>query len=264
MIIVTTSYDPDILMKNTAIKIAADFSAEYLTRKKLPLAKILPLSSGDGVIVVEKENIKYYSNESDQPFFFHPSMAILRINRIQQGDNDIMVQAAGLKAGDSFLDCTFGLGADSLVASYVTGAAGKVVGFESQTILAKLVKIGLQRGWKEEQEIDAAMKRIELRNVNHLDGLRQLPDKSFDIVYFDPMFKKGVNKSISINSLRGLANNQSISLEALDEAKRVAKRRIILKENRYSNEFERLGFEPLKRSSSITYGVIMVDGADLT
>lgn len=261
--IITTSYDPDNNLINRTDSFAEEIGAIYIARGKKSLAKLMSEQSTDELIVIDREYINYYNKASEQPFFFHPSIAILRINRIKQGDNDLMVQIANLKPGDSFLDCTLGMATDSLVASYIVGLTGRVVGLESQSIIAAIVKNGLYKGWPSDGSIDSAMKHIEVKSVSHYDYLKELPDKSFDIIYFDPMFRSGLTKSAPFNPIRGLANHSSVTVEAIKEARRVAKRMVILKESIKSNEFERLGFKPYARSASVTYGVISVsEGQD--
>jgi hypothetical protein len=77
--------------------------------------------------------------------------------------------------------------------------------------------------------------------------LRSLPDKSADIVYFDPMFRIPVEESSSISPYRFIANPEPLSLEAVTEAVRVARRKVILKDHRDSPEFDRLGFANRKK-----------------
>ena len=258
--IVTTSYNPNEDMKKRAVTIAEIVNGIYVERVKQSLSKIFVANQKAQIIVVEKERSKYLYRDQEQSFFFHPSMALLRINRLKQGDNDLMVQIAGLKKGDYFLDCTLGLATDSIVASFVAGSSGKVVGIESQSVIAALVKDGLIRGWPSDYDIDQSMKRIEIKLDNHIDYLKTLPNKSFDIVYFDPMFRYGLHQSSSINPIRDIANQKPLTEETVEEAKRIAKRKVILKENIASSEFERLGFIPFPRSvRSVTFGVINLD-----
>lgn len=256
--IVTTSYKSNEGIINRATSISRALGSIYVERNNRSIQTLLDIFNDDEIIIVEKGKSKYLSREMETPFFFHPSIAILRINRLKQGDNDLMVNIAELKQGDTFLDCTLGLATDSIVASYIVGELGNVVGFESQSILSTLVSDGLQEGWEKDKKIDEAMKRINVLNQNHLEGLKSLPDNSFDIVYFDPMFRKGIHKSSSMNPLRSIANDEALSKEVIKEAVRVAKRRVILKENKKSNEFERLGFRPISRSANITFGVISI------
>jgi hypothetical protein len=89
-----------------------------------------------------------------------------------------------------------------------------------------------------------------------------LPDRSVDIVYFDPMFRRPVLSSSALRPLRSQAEERPLSEAAVREAVRVARRRVVLKDHRDSGEFERLGFVRRRVSSSkVAYGVIDIDDA---
>lgn len=105
-----------------------------------------------------------------------------------------------------------------------------------------------------------ALRRINVVHSEHLDYLRAQPDRSIDIVYFDPMFRVPLTGSASISPLRQFANQAALSLESVAETVRVARKTVLLKEKALSGEFERLGFTELLRSNSKTsYGVIHID-----
>lgn len=255
--IITTSFNPDQTIINRVNKFTIILNVNYIHRDKKSLLQLMTDNNTDELIVVEKKLAKYYKLDTiDYPFFFHPSMSAIRINRLKQGDNDLLVQISELNAGDSFLDCTLGLGSDAIVASYVVGSKGCVVGLESEKLLATLVDDGLKNNFYKDNDLNEAMKRIEVINTDHIDKLKSIADNSFDIVFFDPMFRLGVNKSLPINPLRLIANQNSLTKASIIEAKRVAKRKVILKETSFSKEFERLGFNKIIRSSSTTYGII--------
>ena len=98
-----------------------------------------------------------------------------------------------------------------------------------------------------------------MKGTDHLDYLRSLPSGSRDIVYFDPMFRDPLHDSAAIGSLRDLANGSALSAESVEEAKRVARKTVVLKEKRGSTEFARLGFTELARGNAKTsYGVIRI------
>ena len=102
------------------------------------------------------------------------------------------------------------------------------------------------------------MDNIQVVNQDYLTYLKQQPDNTFDIVYFDPMFRHPLTDSKNLNPLRQLADKDPLSLEALNEAKRVAKYRIVFKENSRSLEFARLGFTKIcgGKYAPIHYGVL--------
>lgn len=256
-ILVTTIYNPTKPIIHTAQRWADTWGGIYRERRKLSIAR---LHEVDPIVaVVMKDGIKAYKKGFPVPLFFHPGMAMIRIKRLMRGDNDVMVDVCSLQPGDSFLDCTLGFAGDSLVASYIVGNTGKVVGLESEPLIAAIVGEGL-RTYPASTKIQEAMKRICVLQRNHLTFLRQCENNSFDIVYFDPMFFTPIENAEAISPLRPFANATSLSLETIEEAKRVARRRVVMKNHSESHDFAKLGFRlvPMKRERSFTYGIIQV------
>ncbi|MFT9847692.1 class I SAM-dependent methyltransferase [Aneurinibacillus sp. REN35] len=257
--IVTTRHEAPHEMNVQAQALAAKLGVRFIERKKLSIARLHEME--DQVLVVADSGLKAYTKGETSPFFFHPGMAMLRIKRLLAGDNDVMVQACGLKRGDMFLDCTLGLASDSIVASFVTGQEGRVVGIESELLLSTIVGEGLLRYESPLTEAAEAMRRIEVVPMHHLTFLQQCENNSFDIIYFDPMFFQAIATSQSIAPLRPFANYEELSMRAIEEARRVARRRVVMKNHRESSDFERLGFTRHKRMErSFTYGMIEVGG----
>jgi hypothetical protein len=240
-----------------AQKLAQDLSIPFFLRKKETVATLLRTFSS--VIVVTKKHVRLYTRERKTPFFFHPGMAVVRIKRLLQGDNDIMVDICQIKEGDSFLDCTLGLAHDAIVASFAAGPHGYVAGVESQPLLAALVADGLAYDVAPCAQMTLAMRRIHVHCADYHVFLKKCESRSFDIVYFDPMFANPVFASSGMETLRHFANTKPLSSEAVREACRVAKRRVVMKEKKESPLFNALGFTPYTRPGSrIAYGVISV------
>ncbi|UUZ97194.1 class I SAM-dependent methyltransferase [Paenibacillus sp. P25] len=179
------------------------------------------------------------------------------MKRSLSGESDPLLKLAGVKPGDRIVDCTAGLGSDAIVFSFGAGPEGTVTALEKARIPAFLLQQGLKSYESDVPGLNEAMRRIEVRALDHLDYLRSQPDGSLDIVYFDPMFRKPITESASIKAIRGIADDRPLSAEAIAEARRTARRAVIMKEHRDSGEFARLGFEEVHRSSTkIAYGVI--------
>lgn len=256
-LLVTTVYEPDESLVSKAKMWALELGGIYQERGKRSIAR---LHQRDPVVlVVMNEGLKAYKKGHSTPLLFHPGIAMLRIKRLMRGDNDTMIDICSLRPGDSFLDCTLGFGGDSLVASYAVGEKGKVVGIESEPLIAAIVKEGLLV-YSAPEEIQCAMKRIQIIQRNHLTFLKQCENNSFDIVYFDPMFSEPIEHSQAISPLRPFANPGSLNVDVIKEAKRVARRRVVMKNHVGSEEFARLGFSPVplgKRERTFTYGIII-------
>ena len=190
-------------------------------------------------------------------------MSYVRVKRLRKGEPDPLVQLAGVRPGDAVLDCTAGLAGDSIVFSYACGAQGSVTALESEPVLHAIVREGLQSYESPLQDVNEAFRRIRTVREDHASYLAAQPDNSYDIVYFDPMFRDPVHESSSISPLRGLANHDALNEDIVREARRVARRAVMLKESNNSPEFERLGFTrcAVKKTSAVGYGVIEVDHA---
>ncbi len=269
MIIVTTVKDkPELMAKAQAL--AHELSCPLVERRDRSFATLMADYQYTIAVVVGDKHIT--ARVGNEEFYFHPSMALLRLMNYLKGDPDRMAEAMGIRPGMTVLDCTLGFGTDALVASFLTGPGGKVVGLEVSAIVAALVRHGMMDfaprihpGLDPQKAqvlsgLPDAMKRIQVVCAKHLAYLQSLPDRSFDIVYFDPMFRKPWEDSAAISPLRTLALPDPVECQAIAEACRVARYRVVFKEGRYSGEFERLGFQvvPGGRYSRLAFGTINI------
>lgn len=231
---------------------------EYVPRQQGSLAKIAAEQGADGVVVWENSGpVLYVEGEK---LFFHPSMAKCRIAGYRKKkQEDLLIKACQLQPGDSLLDCTLGMGADSIVASYFSGT-GRITGLESQTLIAQVIKWGMKMYEGNMPWLGKAIKHIEIINSDHRSYLQELADRTYDIVYFDPMFIQPILHSQPLSALRKLANHDQLDAEVVKRACYVATKRVVLKSRSADGEIERLGFTRLtgSRHNPIAYGVIEV------
>ena len=117
-----------------------------------------------------------------------------------------------------------------------------------------------QNGLENYRDINGdRVENIKIINESYETYLKTQSDSSFDVVYFDPMFKEPNKKSTSINSFRDFAAHSTLTNEIIREAIRVCKKRVVIKERRGINNFEDLGIEKVyggKKKGSIIYGII--------
>jgi len=254
--VVTTSNSPSPGQTERAKNIAVYFEVPFAERRDLSFKDLARISCAKGLLVLSLNRLTFIMG--DHEFFFHPGLARLRIKGVRNGAADQMIGAMSLRAGDSVLDCTMGLGTDAIVASYAAGAAGRVTGLESSAIIAELVKRGLSAYQDDDQDIKLAMRRINVINKNNKEYLASLEAGSYDIVYLDPMFRFPRLMSSAINTARMLANHDPVDCETVELAINVAARRVVMKERRGSAEFDRLGFKHIigGRHAPVSYGVI--------
>lgn len=259
--IVTTSLRTLAADVTKACRLAQELGAEYAPRQERPLAVMQAEYHTNLMIVFEQGQPVAY--QGDSRFFFHRGMAELRILNLIRTGHDPMIKAMELSAGMSVLDCTLGLAADALVAAFVAGDAGSVLGVEASPIVAALTRWGLAElqaaGSDARVQTKLAAGRIRVRNGRHQDVLAELPDNSFDIVCFDPMFRRPKLGSCGIQPLRDFAAADPLDITSLREALRVARLRVVVKETQGSWEFERLGIRRVAggRYSSVQYGILL-------
>lgn len=260
--IITTGFDPIPEIVNRARILAERTGCVYAPRARFSMTKLAEHYGDEQIMVVLQEAVRLITPDMP-PMEFHPSMGFVRAKRIIRGESDPMIEAAGMLPGDSVLDCTAGLGSDSLLFAVSGGEHSQVTALESSLPLYALLLEGMSQYVSGQIKVNEALRRIDVQLGDHLDYLRSLPDNSMDIVYFDPMFRVPLTDSAAISPLRNFANPAALSAESVAEAVRVARKTVLLKEKALSGEFTRLGFTELLRTSAKTsYGVITIDNRD--
>ncbi len=180
---------------------------------------------------------------------FSPGMAQLRIKRFESGFlEDMLLRLGELKPGDTVLDCTFGLGADALVAARVVGPTGRVVAIEKSLPLFAIGSEALQRPYAE------GFAPIDVRRGDSAEVLPTLETKSVDVVLFDPMFGRPNKSSNAFSMLRRYADPAPLTSPMLDEARRVARRWVVIKGSRYSKDFRK--FNLVAEPRNLSRGVL--------
>ncbi len=185
---------------------------------------------------------------------FHGGMAHLRRRRWAEGDRtDTFVRMTQLRPGDAVLDCTLGLGQDAMMASIAVGPTGRVVGVEKSLPLYALVSAGL-----ESYELGPDSCRVEVVHADAREYLRTLPSRSFDVVFFDPMFSKPRKAQPGFDVLRRFADYAALTPETLQEGRRVARRWVVVKGSKHSDDLKKLGItaEPGSRYTDVIWGRI--------
>lgn len=235
----------------------AEIGLPYIPRSGKSLPRLMQEHHADGVVVWKESGpVLHLGGEQ---FFFHPSMAKIRIGAYRKrNQDDPMIKACALKEGDSFLDCTLGLGADAVVASFFTHS--KVVGLESSPVVAAIIKWGMRRFTSDISWLSEPIQRIEVIKADHNEFLAQQANNSFDVVYFDPMFRRPLLSSQPLSPLRNLADPRPLSLQTIEQACRVARSRVIVKERSHGEEFKQLGIETVVSTSGhkLAYGIINI------
>ncbi|HWO76317.1 MAG TPA: class I SAM-dependent methyltransferase [Bacillus sp. (in: firmicutes)] len=237
---------------------AKQLNLPYIERGKRSIESLQQETMSD-ILIIGKERMELYPFGSLEPIFFHPSSAMFRIKRLERGEKDPLIEVSQLSEGDSFLDCTLGLGSDSIVAAYQAGETGTVVGIEKNQLLFFLVKEGFKNWLTEYIPLQQALRRIKPINTSYLTHLNQLPDNSFDCVYFDPMFDQTIEEAEVMRNWGKVAQFTELGQTAIEHAVRVARKRVVLKAHYRSPLFKELGFTQIvRKSAKFHFGFIEV------
>ena len=254
--IVTTIRKPTEAVETLAKEISLRLGGNFVAREDFSFDALKMIHDVKNILLVKKNSLSVVTAEGE--LFFHPNTAHLRIRNLRSGEGDRLIDALKISNGSKVLDCTLGLGSDAIVESFVAGKSGKIVALEVNPLIAEVVSHGLKNFTDDSPHILQAMRRVDVINADCLDFLKTCLDNSFDVVYFDPMFRRPVHKSSGLNPIRPLADNRPLTKEVVREACRVAKNRVVMKEHNASSEFARLGFEVVDggKYSSVAFGVI--------
>lgn len=255
--IVTTTHNPTNDEIDIAKKLAKKIGASYIDRGNSTISYLNRLTSTVASLVVKGNSLEFI--KEGKRLFFHPNLAVLRVMQLEKGHRDRLIDLIGLKEGDSILDATCGMGSDSIVLSYSVGISGKVTALESSGIVYEIVKRGFKSYKSSKIELDKVMSRIELINRDYNYYLSSLNKNSYDYIYFDPMFESTREESKGLNMIKELADYQPLTIEALNNAKRVAKKAVLVKDNRNGSLLKRLNIPIVSTTGRITYGKISVN-----
>jgi hypothetical protein len=246
---VTTPFRPSAAEEASARAAAAEFGLPWAPRGRASLAAVAAGAGAEALLVLSRARALLWLDGEERAW--SAGMGVLRMKRALGGGRgrrpraaadttrDPFLEACGLRPGDAVLDATLGLGADALVASAAVGPRGRVVGVEASPALAAWAAEGLRR-------LDAApARRVEVRAGDHAAVLAALPERSFDVVVFDPMFRHARAEPSGFDALRRLADPRPLAPEALALARRVARRWVVVKDGAPGWDLARLGLVPL-------------------
>jgi len=161
-----------------------------------------------------------------------------------------------LGPADHVLDCTCGLASDAIVASYVVGEAGSVRALEMSWLLASIVRRGLRTYHHPFVPLNEAMRSIRVCHASCDEVLADLPGKSWDVVYFDPMFELTVEEAKGLSLVRLLGQPGLPSAKTVQHAVRVAKRSVVMKDRWPGRLLRAMGFRIVSRGRRTCFGVM--------
>ena len=216
----------------TAKAMAAQLGVAYVERPHNQVLEAFMAAQGlAAVIVLEKDGPRIHSEHGT--FAYHPGMAEIRVQQLLRGAPDHLVRARDLHPGARVLECTRGLASDAAVAACVAGPTGRVVGLEASLLLHFAVQHGLAHYECKTPLLTAALRRVEAVHAVAAEYLATCAPNSFDVVYFDPMFRHPVQGSKAMEALRPLSLEEPLARSTVELALKVAPRVVIKERSEY-------------------------------
>ena len=214
---------------------------------------------GDGFLIYGKQ-LPYYWNGGEE-YRFHMGTAVLRTSQMEKGNQDRLCRLLPSDRFCSVLDCTFGQAGDSSTMSWYLGDRGHVTALEKSDILYEIGRAGIAGYVDKEERLTQAVRRISLLHQDFKTFLSQAEPKSFDVIYFDPMFHHPVKREVNdMEGFRRAASYDGLEEEVLRLAMNVARQKIIVKERPFSPLFRNGLFTEIhgKKGQTTAYGVILL------
>lgn len=247
--IITTGGRPDLCSEQLAKEAAETLGYPVINRKKRSIVRMQE-EYGAACLIAGKDRFELYRIGMEKPFFFHPNSAAFRAKRLLAGETDPLIEVAKLQRGMTFLDCTLGLASDSIIASLIVGERGWVTGVEMDRDIAFITERGLRSFPSDSVELTDAMRRVHVIQSDAVAFLASQREASWDVVYVDPMFSTPISESTNFTPLRQVGTQSSLTQEWMEQAFRVCKERVIVKNQFDSPVFTQFGLEQFIRPNT--------------
>lgn len=256
---VTTAQSNVGTLEPRARAYAAELGAIFVDREEKSISALLAACpDARRLMIVRTERILLLDRDRKE-FFYHPNMAYPRLRNLLRGQRDLLLEAAELREGDSVLDATLGFASEAALCAHVVGDSGEVHGIEAVPEVGLMVREGLQTVTTHSIELNAALRRIRVVHLgDHGDYLHSCPDKRYDVVCFDPFFESEPGGSEQFGALRVFGDHAPLTREAVTEARRVARRHVLIKTLRQSPLLDLLNVTErcTTRGGIVMYGVL--------
>ena len=265
-LIVTTSHKPDASLTARAAWFAQELGCALAGRH----AEGMPVVFGrypeaQKALIVQSARLLLVDRVGHE-VFFHPNLGALRLRNLLRGHPDYLQLAMQLVPGESVLDCTLGHAGEATLCAFLVGETGEVHGIEGSRELGIVTREGLRVFETENRIINAAMRRIQVVHLgHHLEFLKACPDKRYDVVYFDPFFDVAVDMTEeTMGALKAFGDHSVLTLEAITQAKRIARRLVVVKTARWSELLAELGITEFvgAKHRRVVYGTLSVSDSE--
>ena len=230
---VTTSVRPSPTIEAQARAYAAELQAPFVSRFGLSLPGVHAQADAERLLIAGADHLRLRDRATGTEYFFHPNLFQVRASNVLRGAPDHFLEATQIAPGDTLLDCTLGFASEASLAALIAGETGQVTGLESVPELALVTRIGVQSFVLHSEKMTEALRRVQVVTADANDYLPACAENSVDVVYFDPFFEHRLSGSeVSVSPLFLFGNPAPLRPETVAEARRVARRRVVIKHPR--------------------------------
>ena len=260
-LIVTTSHKPDTALRARAEHFARELDCEVAGRHAEGMLVVFGRYPEAQKALVVQSGRLLLVNRAGNEVFFHPNLGAMRLRNVLRGQPDYLLEAMQLVPGESVLDCTLGYAGEATLCAHAVGDTGEVHGIEGSQELGIVVREGLKVFETDKAALNEAMRRVQVIHLgHHLEFLKNCPDKRYDVVYFDPFFDVAVDTEETLVPLKAFGDHSPLTTEALTHARRIARRRVVVKAARWSEQLADFGITELvgAKARRVVYGILSV------
>lgn len=222
-LIVTTSMKASGTVCSAAKQWTHHIGGIFVERWGKSLERLTELSGGIFIVYTAK-GPQLYTPQGKHGFSLQ--LAELRIKKLRRGERDYLIEAFDMRQAGHILDCTCGLGADAITASFGLPLGTRVTALENSPYLGVITAWGFQHYRHEKEDVTAALRRIRFIAMDYQIWLRRTSEY-YDVIYFDPMFAHPVLLSSNFKPLRNVVTLEPITKEIIDLALTKASRVVI-------------------------------------
>lgn len=254
-LIVTTSHKARPETIRRAHEFAAAHQYDFVPRGDDSVEDLL--GSTDAALVVANGGVIRIATAHGS-LAAHLGTGYIRLKSLSRGDGDPLVRAGEIGSGDHVVDTTFGLGRDAIVAACAAGPNGQITAIESSDALFHLGQHGLTDGPLSPSEVAKVGDHLLAAPIQLVHGeamawLRAAEANSADVVLIDPMFDSPRSSDKGFELLRSLADASPLTADWVAEARRVARRWVVIKTGTAPAWFTNSGVQRVHSHSNATW-----------
>lgn len=224
-LVVTTSRKPTPDQLQRAADLAVRFGGALRVRDG-SVERLVREEGADGAYLVTRTHDEV--RVGDAVHRVHPGMIYLKQKAGLEHPLLRAVAPADATPVTSLVDCTLGVAGDAIHLARMLPDL-HIDGCEASPVLHALLEEGLPRLARDTtRPWGSAAARIRLHGEAEA-FLATQPDASRDVVFLDPMFRRARGAAGGFGAVRRLATEGAPSVTLLEHARRVARRRVVLK-----------------------------------